>query len=345
MNTHRPSRFDGFTLVEMMVAITISLIILVAVSSLFVSTKRTYNEQDRQAKMQEGARFALNFLTYDLRHAGYFGCLDDVNSQTVNSTVNASASLFLNALIPIEGVENATGNWYPSGNTTLPAGIKSNTDAIVLRMSSPTDPVSITDPMPNTSAELKVSSITGINDGDILMISDCSSADVFQVTAVQTSLHIQHNAGGSTPPGNSTQQLSKRYSPPAQVFKFVIRTYFIRDNNGVPGLFRQDNSAPAEELVPGVDQLQITYGVDTDNPPDKVPNVYLRAGDAGLQSAADWSRVRSARIGLLVRTTDDKSRDKDAHTGGWTINGQAVGAFNDTNRRQQYEITVNMRNL
>ena len=49
MNTYR-SRFDGFTLVEMMVAITISLIILVAVSSLFVSTKRTYNEQDRQAK-------------------------------------------------------------------------------------------------------------------------------------------------------------------------------------------------------------------------------------------------------------------------------------------------------
>jgi len=345
MNTYR-SRFDGFTLVEMMVAITISLIILVAVSSLFVSTKRTYNEQDRQAKMQEGARFALNFLTYDLRQAGYFGCLDDINTQTVNSTVNASASLFLNALIPIEGIENAAGSWHPSGNTTLPAGIKSNTDAIVLRMSSPTDAVSISDPMPNTSAELKVSAISGINDGDILMISDCSSADVFQVTAVQTSsLHIQHNAGGSTPPGNSTQQLSKRYSPPAQVFKFLIRTYFIRDNNGVPGLFRQDNGGTPVELVPGVDQLQITYGKDTDNPPDKVPNVYLRAGDPGLITPADWSRVRTVRIGLLVRTTDDKTRDKDPHTTGWTINGQAVAAFNDTNRRQQYEITVNMRNL
>lgn len=340
--------FRGFTLVELMVAITISLIILVAVSSLFVSTKRSYHEQDRQAKMQEGARFALSFLTYDLRQAGYYGCMDDIDDQTVKSQVNASAGLFLNALYPIEGVDNATGTWYPSGNGTLPSGIKANTDAIVLRMALPSDAVNLSDPMPNVSAELKVSSVQGLNVGDIVMLSDCSSADIFQVTNVQSSsLHIQHNTGSGTP-GNSTQKLSKRYSPPAQLMKFTTRTYFIRDNSSnppIPSLFRQDNGNAPVELVSGVDQMQVTYGVDTDTPTDKVPNIYLKAGQAGLTTPADWARVRTVRIGLLVRTTDDKARDKDAHTTAWAVNGESVAAFNDTNRRQLYEITINMRNL
>lgn len=341
----------GFTLVELMVAITISLIILAAVTSLFVSTKRTYTEQDRQAKMQENARFALNFLAYDLRQAGYYGCLDDINTETVTSLLNASATL--NALYPIEGVDNATGQWYPSGNTALPAGIKANTDAIVLRMADPNNAVNITDPMPNTSAELKVDSITNLAIGDIVMLSDCSSADVFQLTNIQTSSnHLQHNSGTGTP-GNSTQQLSKRYSPPSQVLKFITRAYFIKDNpvTLVPGLFRQENGGAAEELVAGVDQMQITYGKDTNTPPDDYPNIYLKAGAAGLQSADDWGRVRTIRIGLLVRTPGEqngaKGGDKDAQTDTKDINGESISlaSYNDNNRRRIFHMTVKMRNL
>jgi len=334
----------GFTIVELMVAITIGLIVTAAVSTLFVSTKRNYLEQDRQAKMQENARFALNFLTYDLRLSGYYGCLDEVNSETVNNAV--SAGLFLNVLYPVEGLNNATGTWYPSANTTLPTSIVANTDAIVLRMASPSSSVQVVSPMPNTSAQIKVDSVAGLSVGDIVMLSDCASADVFQITSVQTSsLHLGHNSGSGTP-GNSTQQLSKRYSPPAKVLKFTTRTYFIRNNSsGIPSLFRQDNAGAAEELITGVDQMQLTYGKDTDVPPDKIPNIYLAAGQAGLQTPAEWSRVRTVRIGLLVRTPSESGGDKDAHAGTWNLNGYTAAAYTDNNRRRMFHVTVNMRNL
>lgn len=344
MKAHPALRIRGFTLVELMVAITIGLIILAAVTSLFVSTKRSYSEQDRQAKMQENARFALNFLSYDLRLAGYYGCLDDVDAQSVNSIVNPG-SLFLNALYPVEGIDNASGTWYPSNDTaTVPSGMMANTDAIVLRMASPLDAVNLAEPMPNTSAELKLDSVAGLDDGDVVMLSDCSSADVFQITAVQSSLHIQHNGGTGTP-GNSTQKLSKPYSPPAQIMKFNTRVYFIKNNNGVPGLFRQDNNGTPEELVAGVDQMQIMYGKDTDTPTDDVPNIYLKAGQAGLQTADEWARVRSVRIGLLVRTPTEEGGSKDAHSGTWKVNGETVAAYTDNNRRRAFQITVSMRNL
>lgn len=341
--------YRGFTLVELMVAITIGLIILAAVSSIFVSAKRSYNEQDRQAKMQENARFALHFLMYDLRHAGYYGCLDDVNADTVNNTLNSG--LFLNALFPIEGLDNVTAGsqWYPSADgTSIPANILPNTDALVLRMALPTSAINIASPMPNTSAILKVDALGGINDGDVIMLSDCASADVMQVTAVNgTAFTIQHNTGDSDPPpGNATQFLSKPYSPPASVMRFTSRMYYLgrrTDGTNIPGLWRQDNTSAAEELVEGVEHMHITYGIDTDNPMDDVPNVYLRAGQAGLQTPAEWARVRAVRIGLLVRTPSNKDQDKDI-INNWDVNGEPV-AVSDNHRRRLFHVTVQLRNM
>lgn len=346
-------QYRGFTLVELMVAITIGLIILAAVSSVFVSAKRSYNEQDRQAKMQENARFALHFLMYDLRNAGYYGCLDDVNADTVKNTLKPGGGLFLNALFPIEGLDNATAGsqWYPSADSTsVPAGIRENTDAIVLRMALANNAVNIARPMPNSSSILHVDALGGITEGDIIMLSDCASADIMQVTEANgTALTIQHNPGGSILPGNNTQFLQKPYSPPARVMKFTSRMYYIgeRMTSGgvkVPGLWRKDNTDPAEELVEGVEHMHITYGKDTDTPPDDIPNVYLRAGQAGLQTPAEWERVRAIRIGLLVRTPSDKDQDKDIVTN-WDVNGHPVAASGDNYRRRLFHVTVQLRNM
>ena len=64
----------GLTLVEVMVAITISLILLAGVMQIFISSRQTYRVQDGQARMQENGRFAVQFLTNDIRMAGHTGC-------------------------------------------------------------------------------------------------------------------------------------------------------------------------------------------------------------------------------------------------------------------------------
>lgn len=344
------TRMRGMSLVELMVAMTIGLIILAAISSIFVTSRQTYTTQDRMARLQENARFAMQFLIKDLRLAGFYGCLDNIDPNTVNNTLNNDTAFAYNALLPIEGLENATGTWSPSGATTLPSGIESGTDAVVIRMADTSTAANISGSMPNESAELDVSSTSGFAEDDIIMVSDCANADIMQVTQVQdTALKIQHNPGGSTP-GNETQKLSKSYAPPTKVFKFITRRYFVkRKANGIPSLYRQDNAGAEQELVEGIENLQILYGKDTDTPPDDTPNLYLKAGDAGLTTTDDWSGVKSVRIGLLAVTVNDK--DTDIDTGSYDVDGDGaadltlVASDNDRNKRRIFQVVVQLRNM
>jgi type IV pilus assembly protein PilW len=337
-----------------MVALTIGLIILAGVSTLFVSSKKTYTVQDRMARLQENARFAMQFLIKDIRLAGYFGCVDEINSETVHNTVNSSSFAF-NLTTPIEGLSNVsgsvsapTGTWYPSTDTTVPSKIKLGTDAVAIRMQDTSSAVQVRDEMPNESAEIKVSSITGVNTNDILMISDCKSADVFQVTATSSSaLTIQHNTGTGTP-GNKNPPdgwLSKSYAPPAQIMKFLTRRYYIRDNDsGIPALYRDDNLGNPTELVEGIESLKISFGKDTDG--DKVPNIYLRPGATNLVSTTDWSTVNSIRIGILARTVNTK--DTDIDTTAYDVDGDGVTDFTapgDRNKRRVFQAVILLRNL
>lgn len=338
---------SGFSLVELMVSITIGLLILAAISTLFVSSKRTYSTQDRLARLQENARFAMHYLARDARMAGYFGCLDE--STAVNSTLNAGSYVYgptTGGMIAVEGLENASGNWYPSNLAGLPTGIKSGTDAITIRMVADpaSTPITLTRPKPPTSAVFDVSDTTGINAGDIIMLGDCASADIMQVTQTPSGLKIQHNTGSTYAPGNSTKPLSKQYKS-AQVYKFLARVYFVRDDAGVPTLFVQDNGGAAQPLVEGVEDMQILYGVDTDATPDGVPNVYLKAGEGALATASNWSNVKTVRIGMLVRTPNDKDLDTDIRSS-YDVNGTTFNVpANDKYQRRVFVSTHQLRNL
>lgn len=358
--SRQPERMRGFTLVELMVAMTIGLIILAAVSTLFVSSKQTYSTQDRLARLQENARFAMQFIIKDLRLAGDFGCLDEITPDSINNTLNNSTDFAYNAQIPLEGVDNATGTWYPSGFATLPSDIEADTDAIAIRRGDDDNSIYLNQEMPNTSAVLKASSIAGLTVGDIILVSDCVSADIMQITELNgTDPHIVHNAGTGTP-GNSTQKLSKAYSPSTapdgtKIMKFLTRRYFIATGaSGNPALFRQDNAASAVELVDGIENLQVLYGKDTDS--DGTPNVYIKAGDAGLQSTDDWSTVKSVRIGIIARTVNEQDTDIDSGT--YDVDGDCptdalitdscydfTPDAGDRNKRRVFQAVVQLRNL
>lgn len=64
-------RFRGFSLVELMVAVSIGLLVVLAMVSLYASSRRTYSVTDEVARMQENARIAFTILDRQLRQAGY----------------------------------------------------------------------------------------------------------------------------------------------------------------------------------------------------------------------------------------------------------------------------------
>jgi len=101
----------GVSLVELMVSITIGLILIAGVLSIFMSSKVTYFANEKTARLQENGRVALDLLMHDVRSAGYMGCARAV---PFTSTLNAPTSLLWNYEIPLQGFESdGAGAWAP----------------------------------------------------------------------------------------------------------------------------------------------------------------------------------------------------------------------------------------
>lgn len=326
-------KMSGFSLVELMVAITISLIILAAVSTLFVSSKKTYTTQDRLGRLQENARFAMQFITRDLRLAGYTGCINKLIPDTT----------YFNRL----NVAVATTPDVPLVATD------GTTDEVTISFVDPVSSATLDAEMASPSSDITAKNVTGISKGDMLIIADCSTADLFQVSDISTDSSskittIKHQMGTSNPaPGNSSNDLSKPYRTTAKFIKFSTRRYFIAMGaSGNPALFRADNGGASTELVDGIEMLKILYGEDTDvvapgTATDGVPNTYRKASAVG-----NMRMVTSARIGILARTVNQK--DTDIDTGLYDVDGDGVDDVvnpGDRNIRRIFRSTVQLRNL
>lgn len=73
------SRFNrGFGLIELLIALALSLIVVLGVVQVFIASKNTYVSQNAAAAMQEDARFVLSKMIQEIRMVGMFGCLGTI---------------------------------------------------------------------------------------------------------------------------------------------------------------------------------------------------------------------------------------------------------------------------
>ncbi len=282
------ARMAGFSMIELMVAMTLGLLLTAAVLQTFVSLKRTYEFQEEFSRLQENGRFAIEFLSRDIRAAGFWGC-NGTGLGNIQNHLNHGGNADYVFDQDITGSNGAAGT-----NTAGDAP-----DTLVLR--SATAAINVVDVPATPSAAVKVSDNSGLQEGEILLISDCSMGEIFQVSndpsagGTTNFDNVGHNTGGSHVPGNATQVFQKVYSTDAQVFKAQSLTYTIASGaSGEPALFRG-----ADELVEGIENFQVLYGEDTDN--DGVPNYFVPAGTAGL----DMTQVVSIQFSLLVSSLRD----------------------------------------
>ncbi len=350
---------SGMTLVELLVAMVVGMILLGGVYVSFVSSTTTNSMNEQLSRMQDNGRFVTSYLSREIRGAGYLGCLQDVTA--FESTLNNATDFVYNYGQAIYGLE-ATGvdTWEDEAGAINPTTVGSNgmglvsplsgSDILVVRTVNSDIAIEITQAMPNVSADLKVTS--GLGDsgagifadggGDILLITDCQGASLFQTTSYTNSNgNMVHNTGGSVVPGNVTQSFMHPYVEGAQILFPRTVTFFIRDNPaGVPSLYRKLGLLAAEELIEGIESMQLRYGEDTSG--NRAADTYVTA-----DAVTDWGNIVSVRIGLLLRSPNELLRgevDNDVYNVNETLIHNNPAEPGDRRLRMVMSTTIGIRN-
>lgn len=330
------------TLIELMVALAISLFLLMGVIQIFIGNKLTYRVQENLSRMQEDGRNAVELLNREIRMANYRGCAGP-KAHAKKNLLKTPSGFYWDLLSdsPVQGFNSTgTSSWSPSLDSSL-TGVASGTDVLAVRGPDTTNSGFIISQADST-ADLVVNNINAnlnLSPNDIVMVSDCSNVVVFQVTnstAISGNpVTIEHGTAGNNP-GNSTTDLGKVFAG-AQMTKVSTKSYYIgTGSSGQPALFRRTPNG-TQELVEGVENMQVVYGVDDDN------NGTIDSYSDAITDATTWPRVRSIQIRLLMRSLDDNLTPQAVAVSfnGGTVNGSGT---TDRRLRQVFTTTIGLRN-
>jgi type IV pilus assembly protein PilW len=337
------SKQRGVSLIELMVSITIGLILMAGVLSIFMSSKVTYFANEKTARLQESGRVALDLIQHDVRSAGFMGC---ARSVPFTSTLNNSTSLLWNYEIPLQGFESSGGGaWSPAlaAGTLNPAPV--NDSDVLITRAVQRDGITRRMQLDNAdlTSDLRVESTTDVPVGTIMLVTDCQAASVFQVTgyAAGTPAVITHTAAGSAP-GNVTNDLGWLYLAGSRATPLETDIYYVANDpvSGEPSLYRQTGATqPAEQLIEGVQALQVSYAEDTNG--DRIADVHRAANAVG-----NWDNVLSVSLAMLIRS-EETGTDVDSKTYQLlpaAAGGQLLGPFADRRMRMVFTTTIALRN-
>lgn len=358
----------GFSLIELMLAMTIGLLILAGLTTVFVNSSTSYAELRKTAEQIENGRYAVEYLIQDIRHAGFYGefatlptapsTLPDPCTAPTAGTVSASVNPDL--ALAVQG--------YPAASFSAAAGVPTNCAVSTLIPSANLMPGSDIIVVRRTdSSALPVTSTT----------TGTTTANVVYLQTTPTDAQVQLGAGGSidqtkNAAGAATTLFRPDFSaatsgtPPAypqiaaKIRKYRTHIYFVApcsvptgggtvctgssDDNGrpIPTLKRLEmGTSGVFSIVPiaeGIQAIRFEYGID-DSPAtadpgtgligDGFPDSYVHA-----PSAAQFASAVAVRIYVLARNTAPTNGYKDDKT--YTLGTATTSAANDTYKRHVY---------
>lgn len=320
------SKQDGLTLVELMVAIALGIIVLLAVTTIFANNSSTRHEIERSSRQLENGRYALQLLASDIRLAGYLG---EFYSTAAPAALPANPCS--TALADIQAAFQLHVQGYDNGNNSLSClpDYKAGTDVIVVRRGATCSSANPTETgcgaMVAGAPYLQVSGCRS-QGGALQLPPGCPSDPAGYVLDTDTANFTLHRVGSSSL---------------ASVRRFLTHIYYVANNNvagdGIPTLKRWELSGANNPvpLVEGIESIQFEYGIDSDG--NGTPNSY------GLPATvADWYNVVTVGINVLSRNETPSAGYKDTKT--YMLGTTSVTAFNDAYRRHVFSTTVVLEN-
>lgn len=351
MRSVKRSTFAGFSLVELLVSLVLGVLLVTAAVNVLLGNLQTFRTTESSSRMQENGRFIIEQLRRDIRHAGYYGCrylLVNENPRgtgaldpglirnTLNPAPPAAPAYTFDFTLPVIGYERLSGAWSPAlpTNTLITSPLEDDRFDILVVSGMRSAGVLVDDHPPSTPPgqnSLQVSSGHGLEVGDIVMVSDCTSAAIFQITSTASD-NIAHTTGSGTP-GNHTDALGRSFSD-AEVHELDRAAFYVTNDavTGRPSLFRNDR-----ELVPDVEGFRVFFGID--NTLNRRVDEYVPAS-----GVTNWANVLAVRVELLL-----SSGEADGFTERPVSLPFAGGTFipadaDDSRLYQVYSVTVGLRN-
>lgn len=315
----------GFTLIEMLIAITIGLGILAGLVGVLASNAGNSRSNDRTAELMTNGRYALDSMKRELREAGFrgytwaeplaAGALGTITNECLESTGQAAGSFLGNIRQGVWGSNDAN----PFSVSCIPAAnYAANTDVLVVRRLAAT---------PTAAGGLVANGLY---------------------------FHTTYDRGqlfrGTTPPTFTGAAPLASFA--FQTFVYYIRpwTVSVSESPQIPALVRLtlvqggavDPALTTELVASGIERMQVQYGRMTTTPDTQYLNTLTGASftlDATL--GTEWEEVNSVRIWLLARNSTPEPGYTNTTT--YAMGDQSFTP-NDGFRRQLFTTVVQLRN-
>ncbi|NND93086.1 MAG: prepilin-type N-terminal cleavage/methylation domain-containing protein [Granulosicoccus sp.] len=349
---------QGFSLIEMLIAMAVGLMLIGGMITVFAGTKRSAQLNSTMALVQEHGRFALNSIVTDVRMAGFQGCVDSKVKATIRATGAPTTDYALSNIT--SSLVKADGTWLPEAprNFTPPTGVGAplpGTHALSVQFGSPeTRAIS---PMTTVADDVVIAGSLPpiVTTGDLALISNCQVADIFKVTQAASGV-LQHSAIGNSGDNRLSAPYGQTPNERAQVMRFEANIFYVgntqRTNSAgepVYALYRQSwpYDRPPVEMVEGVSHLKVRLGFR-----DSMVNgnlEYVSPEDSGTTDG----RIESVQVGLLMQSFEQVASDTDSRVytiAGTAINPGTTGSSTvthyvaDRRLRMAFSSTVSIRN-
>jgi type IV pilus assembly protein PilW len=341
-------RQRGLTLVELMVSLALGLVLIGAMLTLLARNSHNSMELERSSRQVENGRYALQRLSEDIHHAGYYG--DYLGAPAPSG---AAPDPCLTATAANMTALKAAMAWRIQASTALataPACIDSNdfvvgSNLLVLRFAHPTVVID--------------HSWTTLPTG-----FPADGKTYFQANVDNVLLATSLTSGSNSPSHYTLRALRSTGNVSAPVFQYMTRIYFLSpctrlkagqahctsdadDGNPVPSLKMIELGSVAFSdpitVSEGIERLEYDYGIDTNG--DGSADNWSRC--AGVTcAAAQWADVVAVRVSVLARNAEASAGFTDGKTYSMGLFGDVTPASAVASyKRHAYQGLVRLYNV
>lgn len=367
MSSVRFGKYKGFTLVELLISLTIGLFLMTGIVQMYASSFRINQDIAQTNYAIENGRLTIEILGKDIAHGGFWNGyipeFDDLSSTSVPgdypSAIPDPCLAFASwdaahrrnlVALPVQVYDTV-----PATCTTLLPDRQVGTDVIAVRhVNTPAcDPA--------TAGSCTVGALH-------FQAAMCDTSDTYQYTLSHDLAVLTETQRDCTTVAEAREVVSNIY---------YVRNYAVTSGDGIPTLMRSSlgvsGGVPTQQnpvaLIEGVESFKIELGIDSvsdsgaavnhaaainwadtsskespTNRGDGIPDgSFVRCTTVSPCSVAQLVNTVSVKLGVLVRNLEATAGYNDTKI--YTIGTSSVGPFNNAYPRHAYNTSVRLNNI